>query len=269
MKCPICAGTIKDCPFCTNKKKYVIPETLIVIIQNVNQHYTKDERDDALWKLTEQFQYLLKKNTTHFYIKYNLAQKSYEYNDIYQDVLLEFYDLVVNDFKIKNKEENLAVFGNYIKNKLYHRVLYSIQEKLKKHGWKNELSIDMNIAYHSNNYFEDSKFAKEIYEATLANIMDCEEKELENLRNEKCIKILKTIYQISFNEKIFPKPDGEIWRLHWFSGKSVEQIDEYLTMEMEYKTKIGSSRIRQIIQKTNQKIIAEFGKVAALGDFND
>ncbi len=265
MKCPLCLSTVKNCPFCKKTSKFVIPESLIVIIQNINQNYTKEQRDNALIEITKQFQYLLKKNTTYFYKTYGLKDKDYEYNDLYQDVLLEFYDLVINDFKIKQHgDNNLAVFGNYIKTKLYRRIQYGIQEKIKKFGWDKEIETDFQFL----NPETASTFSKEIYEATLANITECEEKELENVRDEHCIKILKSIYSISFKEKICPKIDGEIWRLHWFSGKSVEQIDEYLIMEMEYKCKIGESRIRQIVKKTNQKIIAEFGRISALGDFH-
>jgi hypothetical protein len=249
--CPVCLS--KGCPVCKQRKKYVIPESLIVIIQNINQNYTKEQRDKALIDLTNQFQYLIKKNTTCFYKLYDLKKKDYEYNDLYQDVLLQFYDLVINDFKIKQEgDNNLAVFGNYIKNKLYHRVQYGIQEKLKKFGWKNEIETGFDITENKDT------FRREIYEATLAQITECEEKDLENIRHERCI-------QISFNEKICAKIDGEIWRLHWFSGKSVEQIDEYLIMEMQYGCKVGESRIRQIVKKTNQKIIAEFGRLSALG----
>lgn len=275
MKCPICFATAKDCPFCKMDNKYIIPETLIEVIQNVNQNYTKQQRDDALIALTDQFQYFLRRNTTYLYKIYDLKNKNYEYNDLYQDVLLCFYDLVINDFKIKQtvNDNNLAVFGNYIKTKLYRRVQYSIQEKIKKFGW-NEIESDFvllndHIEYDYNIHNHFNYFGKEIMEATLANITECEEKELENIRDEKCIEILKAIYQISFKEKICEKIHGEIWRLHWFSGKSVEQIDEYLIMEMNYNCKIGESRIRQIVKKTNQKIIAEFGRMSALGVFNN
>ncbi len=271
MKCPICISKIKNCPFCI--KTTIIPESLIVVIQNINQNYTKEQRDQALIDLTNQFQYLLKKNAAYFYKTYNLREKDYDYNDFYQDVLLEFFDLVINDFKIKEQGDNsLAVFGNYIKNKLYRRIQYGIQEKIKKFGWANEVTIDFIVGIDGSNNDTSSRigsasiFRKEIFEATLQQIIECEEKDLDSIRDEKCIQILKKIYQISFNEKICQQTDGEIWRLHWFSGKSVEQIDEYLMMEMGYKCKIGESRIRQIVKRINQQIIAEFGRSSVLGD---
>ncbi len=275
MKCPICLSSTTHCPFCQQDKKFVIPETLIIIIQNVNQKYSKEQRDNALIALTQQFQYLLKKNTTYFYKTYGLKDKEYEYNDLYQDVMLEFYDLVINDFKIKEVGDNtLAVFGNYIKNKLYRRVQYGIQEKIKKYGWNKEISADLNILTEglhqsrSGHIINKDSFKKEIYEATLANIMSYKEQELEEIRDERCIQILKTIYELSFKEKVCTKIEGQIWRLHWFSGKTVEQIDTYLVTEVSYKTKIGESRIRQIVQKANTNIIAEFGRIAAMEHFN-
>ncbi len=275
MICPICASTVKNCPFCKTKAGFVIPETLIVIIQNVNQKYSKEQRDEALVALTQQFQYLIKKNTTYFYKTYGLKDKDYEYNDLYQDVILEFYDLVIKDFKIKAIGDNsLAVFGNYIKNKLYRRIQYGIQEKIKKYGWNKEISADLNILTEglhqvsSGVLIGKENFKKEIYEATLANIISCEDQELEEIRDERCIQILKTIHEISFKEKVCSIIEGQIWRLHWFSGKSVEQIDDYLINEASYKTKIGESRIRQIVKNTNQKIIAEFGRVSAMGNID-
>jgi len=242
-----------------------MPEALIVIIQNINHNYTKEQRDNALIELTRRFQYLIKKITGYFSKSIVIKNAKYQYNELYQDVILEFYDLVINDFKIKEVGDNtLAVFGNYIKIKLYRRIQAQVQAKSR--DVKNLFEIPTYFSWTDDN--TDGSFTKEISEATLANILNCEELELDEIRNEKCIKILKKLYQISFQEKVCSKMNGEVWRLHWFSGKSTDQIDEHLISEMSYECKTGKSKIQQIVKLTNQKIIAEFGRISAMGDLD-
>ncbi len=268
MNCPVCDSSVKDCSFCKKKQQYVIPETLIKVIHNVNHIYTKEQRDNALIQLTQQCKYFLKKNVTYFYHKYSLAKKDYEYNDFHQDVLLEFYDLVINDFKIKAPDDNtLAYFGNYIKHKLYYRIQYSLQEKLKKFGWVNE--VNTNFQIESNGIAGDQlALTREVHEATLSLITNSKKEELDHIQEEKCTLILKKIYEISFNEKVCSQIEAEIWRLYWFGGKSTEQINESLFQSRQYKTKLGETKIYCIIKKINQKIIAEFGRLTALGEYH-
>jgi hypothetical protein len=265
MKCPICNAVVTNCPFCQSNKSR--PESLVLIIQNIDQTYTKIQRDQALIDITVQFKYLIQKIAKYLYQTYRLKEVKYTWVDFHQDVLLEFYDLVINDFKIKQQGDNtLAVFGNYIKNKLYRRVQYSIQKKIKKYGWDHEFSMDLN---HEDIYIDHKKqmgsISRDIYEATIGGIMEYEDQELAEIRDERCIEILKQLHQISLKKKICSEIDGEIWRLHWFSGKSVQQIDEHLSNEKDYGCKLGESRIRQIVKKTNQQILSEFGRISGLG----
>jgi hypothetical protein len=264
MKCPICLSMIKNCPFC-KLDNTEMPEALIIIIQNINHNYTKEQRDNALIELTRRFQYLIKKIAGYFHKNIFLKNVKYEYNDLYQDVILEFYDLVINDFKIKEVGDNsLAVFGNYIKIKLYRRIQAKIQEQVRDINKIQEISTDFTAI----DFETDGAFTKEIFEATLANILNIDELELDTVKHEKCTKILSRLYKISFQEKVCSKMNGEVWRLHWFSGKSTDQIDEYLISEMSYECKTGKSKIQQIVKLTNQKIIAEFGRLSALGDLD-
>lgn len=266
MKCKTCRDTYRPCPICLSgsifprKEK---PEILIAIIQNIDGQSTKEQREKALTQITDDFQYLIIKIAKKLYNTYGLKNKNYEFQDLHQDVLVEFYNLVING-QIKTTETNLAFFGNFIKIKLYRRIQYQIQEKIKHYGWEKEIYTDFTELLDSGQQIEgNNSLRTEVYEAIIANIFLLDEEKIEEISQPKCIEILKDLYQISKN-KLIEADYGEIWRLFWFSGMTFYDIDEYLITQLEYKCRLGPVKLKGIVNKTNDLILKEFGKRSVL-----
>jgi hypothetical protein len=253
------------------------PERLIEIIQNLNGSHSKEDRDTALILLIKRFHYLITKVKKTLYFAYELhkQQWQYEMKDFGHDVLTEFIDLVVNDFRIKEDLENkeLAVFGNYIKVKLYRRVQYHLQLRLKKAGYEKEVLADFEVALNTllRDPTEQKKhrggmLGQEIRDAVLQNIMSYDDLVLDNMIETECQTLLKEIMLIA--EKVLDHRECIVWKLYYLSGLTVNEIGQHVVSKTDNESPLSRHRCSQIARESNDRVLREYGRRAGMRRVN-
>lgn len=251
------------------------PERLVEIIQNLAGNIPKEEREMAMNDLISRFQYLIKKFTNSIFYGYNLkARINYEYADLLQDALMEFCYLVTQDFKIKAdlNDTGLAVFGSYIKVKLYRRLQYKTQERLRKSGDGNDKLVDIDDAFtgaqdnSAEGGFRDRSgyVGHEIRQAIIANALRYDDMVLDSMSDEECSKILQEIIDIA-NAVLEPR-DRKVWELYYISHYMVGEIGAQVSSKVpgDENKPIGRQRVLQIARDANSLILQEFGRRAGL-----
>ena len=254
------------------------PERLVELIQNSTGNIPKEEREAAAIELTRRFQFLIRKVAKSLFRAYKLYEygdHEQEYQDFFQDVLTEFYDLVINDFKIKEDrtDTGLAVFGSYIKVKLYRRVQWKLQEKLRRIGYENfPIAVDYDDILHlsATGKIKDGgmgsadPLADEIREAMIANALNYEDFVLEHISNQKCKDILDELLAISRDTKVVDERDRMVWEMYYLSGVMVGEIGQHIPSKLDDGKPIGRQRVLQIARNVNDRIVMEFGRRSAV-----
>lgn len=276
--CVVCHHRAEFCPACGRTTSKLVPiddspEKLIAIIQNISGHIPKDDRERACVDLIKRFRFLIQKVATGLYRSYSLGKRyNYDYADFYQDVVLEFCELVINDFKIKANprvydNSGYAPFGSYIKVKLYRRVQWKMERRIAAQGWTRDQPWGRETLVDYSMFLEGTKddqpsdlrvLYHEINEAVIANTLNYDDLVLDSISNQKIREIVSELVSISYDVKIVPEREGEIWRTYWLSGLMVDEI-----RETNART-FGRSKIRHAAQVINTKIIAEYGRRIAI-----
>ena len=259
------------------------PERLIEIIQNLTGKIPKEEREQALIELIRRSQFLIQKVTNHLYYTYDQGPKHrYDYADFQQDVLLEFIHLVTLDFKIKDQDNpndtGYAVFGNYIKVKLYRRVQYKMQERLKKTNWGKDVpvgtwlsepygSVDATDSAGSMGAGESITPAgkhiwNELNEALLANCLNYDDLVLDNILDEDIKMIVAEIMEIA--QTVLNERDYRVWSLYYCSGVMVGEIGKMVPSKDGEERVMGRQLVLKVAQNANDKVIREYGRRSVL-----
>lgn len=243
------------------------PERLIEIIQNKSGRISKEEREGAMIMLIRRFQYLIRKITNSLYYNYELQKKyNWDIKDFRQDVFTEFIDLVMHDFKIKEdiNDTGLAVFGNYIKVKLYRRVQFNLQKMLKKQGFQTDITTDYDsiVSFDPTGAVMKLPMYNEIREAIVANALNYDELVMQHMSDEKCEAILKEI--ISLSHQVLDARERDVWERYYLSGETVGEIGQHILSMVDEGKGIGRSRVLQIAREANDRILREYGRRAGI-----
>jgi len=231
------------------------PERLIEIIQDPQA--SRVERDGAIIELIRRFQWFLRKTVTRLWKMYG-SNTSYKIEDLFQDAMMEFCELAINDFKVKKShdQEKLAVFGNYIETKLYRRLQWKMQKQVKAGV---EQSVDFEIL--SGSLIHTPKNGRSTNRITaiesealkyiVANALRHDQLVLDHMDNEEHTELL--MQMVETGREVLTPRYFDIWHRYYITEETSEEISKHFSLK-------NKKNVREIAKGATDKIMAEIGR---------
>lgn len=224
-------------------------EILIRRIQKRPGYVTEvHDRERDCEELIHLFRYLIRKIATKTW----RAGNSETREDWFQDTMTAFIEFVLSDY-LPKEFGGSAMFGTYIQNKLFWKMVYAGQKNLEHSAMHRQTNFHAETASFESGDRVDH-FSADLRGRILELSTGIEEHLIAEMRDEDVSRQLREVEEIS--KKVLDARELFLWDSFMTSPTTVRESGE------KCNPPISGSRVHQIIATSRRKVLEEMGRRA-------